>query len=134
MGWPNDLRKGRRELHQERWQGPRPAFNKADAIAVMLEKYEVCCGMFHDFDWSPWNTGGAQGKLTIIPAAQNHILGPGKREGPLRPSSDGTVEGLYSVGARRRGNPDQGRRELLPDREGRNPETGARATAFKMPN
>ena len=50
------------------------AFNKADAIAVMLKKYEVCCGMFHGFDWSPWVNGGAQGKLTILPPAQEHIL------------------------------------------------------------
>ena len=50
------------------------AFNKADAIAVMLEKYEVCCGMFHGFDWSPWVNGGAQGKLSILPPAQEHIL------------------------------------------------------------
>ena len=40
----------------------------------MLEKYEVCCGMFHGFDWSPWVNGGAQGKLTILPPAQEHIL------------------------------------------------------------
>ena len=28
--------------------------NKADAVAVMLEKYEICCGLFHGFDWSFW--------------------------------------------------------------------------------
>ena len=30
--------------------------------------------MFHGFDWSPWVNGGAQGKLTILPPAQEHIL------------------------------------------------------------
>ena len=74
LGLANDLRKAVENYTRSGGKG-QAAFNKADAIAVMLEKYEVCCGMFHDFDWSPWTTGGAQGKLTIIPAAQNHILG-----------------------------------------------------------
>jgi len=29
-----------------------PAFDKDKAVAVMLEKYEVCCGLFHGFDRS----------------------------------------------------------------------------------
>ena len=74
LGLANDLRKAIENYTRSGGKG-QAAFNKADAIAVMLEKYEVCCGMFHDFDWSPWTTGGAEGKLTIIPAAQNHILG-----------------------------------------------------------
>ena len=74
LGLANDLRKAIDNYTRSGGKG-QAAFNKADAIAVMLEKYEVCCGMFHDFEWSPWTTGGAQGKLTIIPSAQNHILG-----------------------------------------------------------
>ena len=42
---------------------------------MMLEKYEICCGMFHGFDWEPWKTGTAQEKLSITPAAQDYILG-----------------------------------------------------------
>ena len=34
--------------------------NKADAVAVMLEKYEICCGRFHGFDWSSWTTGNVR--------------------------------------------------------------------------
>ena len=49
------------------------AFNQDDAVAVMQEKYEVCCGMFHGFDWSNW-TQGAAAQLALLPAAQNHIL------------------------------------------------------------
>ena len=74
LGLANDLRKAIENYTRSGGKG-QAAFNKADAIAVMLEKYEVSCGMFHDFDWSPWTTGGAEGKLTIIPAAKNHILG-----------------------------------------------------------
>ena len=73
LGLANDLRKSVENYSRNGGKG-KAAFNKADAIAVMLEKYEVCCGMFHGFDWPPWMTGGAQGKLTILPAAQERIL------------------------------------------------------------
>ena len=74
LGLANDLRKAVENYTRSGGRG-KAAFDKADAVAVMLEKHEVCCAMFHGFDWSPWTTGGAEGKLTIIPAAQNHILG-----------------------------------------------------------
>lgn len=48
--------------------------NKADAVAVMLEKYEICCGLFHGFDWSPWVTGNAEDRIRLLPLAQEHIL------------------------------------------------------------
>ena len=48
--------------------------DQAQAIAVMQEKYEICCGLFHDFDWSPWITGTPQERLGLLPAAQEHIL------------------------------------------------------------
>ncbi len=44
------------------------------AVELMQEHYEVCCDMFHGFDWSNW-TGTAQERLSILPGAQNHILG-----------------------------------------------------------
>jgi len=41
---------------------------------VMLEKYEVCCGLFHGFDWSKWVAGSPEERLQLLPAAQEHIL------------------------------------------------------------
>ena len=73
LGLANDLRKAVQSYTHGGGRG-KPAFDKADAVEVMLEKYDVCCGMFHGFDWSPWINGGAQGKLTILPPAQEHIL------------------------------------------------------------
>ncbi len=52
----------------------RTAIDQAEAVAVMLEKYEICCGLFHGFDWSAFKTGGAQERLAVLPAAQEHIL------------------------------------------------------------
>ena len=44
------------------------------AVAVMREKHDVCCGLFHGFDWSLWTSGSAQQRLGLLPAAQEHIL------------------------------------------------------------
>ena len=73
LGLANDLKKAVENYTRSGGKG-KAAFDKADAIAVMLEKHEVCCAMCHEFDWSPWLNGGAQGKLTILPPAQEHIL------------------------------------------------------------
>ncbi|MCL6546931.1 MAG: type I restriction endonuclease subunit R, partial [Bryobacteraceae bacterium] len=52
----------------------RTAIDQDEAVAVMLEKYEVCCGLFHGFDWSKWTAGSAEERLRLLPAAQEHIL------------------------------------------------------------
>ena len=53
----------------------RTTLDQEEAVAVMQEKYEVCCGIFHGFNWSTWKTGGAQERLSVLPAAQEHVLG-----------------------------------------------------------
>ena len=50
------------------------AIDQEEAVAIMLEKHEVCCDIFHGFDWSMWMSGGPQARLTILPAAQEHVL------------------------------------------------------------
>ena len=52
----------------------RTALNQEEAVAVMLEKYEVCCALFHGFDWSMWTGGNAQERLGLLPPAQEHVL------------------------------------------------------------
>jgi type I restriction enzyme R subunit len=52
----------------------RTALDQDEAVAVMQEKYEVCRGLFHGFDWSPWKAGTPQERLALLPAAQEHIL------------------------------------------------------------
>jgi type I restriction enzyme R subunit len=51
-----------------------PTFDTAQAIAVLLEKYEIACSMLHGFDWSAWTTGTGGQRLALLPAAQEHIL------------------------------------------------------------
>ena len=48
------------------------ALDQNKAVAVMLEKYEICCGLFYGFDWSKWISGTE--RLGLLPAAQEHIL------------------------------------------------------------
>ncbi len=50
------------------------ALDQDEAVAVMLEKYEVCCALFHGFDWSMWTGGSAQKQLGMLPPAQEHVL------------------------------------------------------------
>src|ERR1700756_1474416 len=45
-----------------------------EAVAVMLERYEICCGLFHGFDWCKWASGTPQERLGLLPPAQEHIL------------------------------------------------------------
>ena len=52
----------------------RTALNQGEAVAVMLEKHEVCCALFHGFDWTKWTTGTPQERLSLLLAAQEHVL------------------------------------------------------------
>ena len=52
----------------------RTALNQEEAVAVMLEKHEVCCALFHGFDWTKWTTGTPQERLSLLLAAQEHVL------------------------------------------------------------
>jgi len=52
----------------------RTALDHDEAVALMLEKYEVCAGLFHGFDRSKWTTGTPPERIGLLPAAQEHIL------------------------------------------------------------
>ena len=64
------------------------ALDQDEAVAVMLEKYDVCRGLFHGFDWSLWTTGTPQQRLTLLLAAQEHVLA----------QEDGKARCLQAVG------------------------------------
>jgi type I restriction enzyme R subunit len=52
----------------------KTALDQEEAVALMLEKHEVCCGLFHRFDWSRWASGAPAERVALLPAAQEHIL------------------------------------------------------------
>lgn len=51
-----------------------PAPDIEQVLKVLIEKYEICRDMFHNFDYSIFLTGSSTDRLTIIPAAMEHIL------------------------------------------------------------
>ena len=72
LGVANELRQAVIEYTESEGEG-RPALDQEEAVSAMLEKYEVCCGLFHEFDWSKWLIS-TQERLRLLPAAQEHIL------------------------------------------------------------
>jgi type I restriction enzyme R subunit len=50
-----------------------PTLDQEQAVAAMLEKYEVVCQMFHGFDYKRFFAANTQQKLTIILEAQEFI-------------------------------------------------------------
>ncbi|MDE0165830.1 MAG: type I restriction endonuclease subunit R [Bryobacterales bacterium] len=52
--------------------------DQSEAVAVMLEKYEVCCGLFYGFDYSGWIDGTPTARVSLLPGAQEHILAQDK--------------------------------------------------------
>jgi type I restriction enzyme, R subunit len=62
----------------------RTAFDQNEAVAVMLEKYEICRDFFHGFDRSKWTAGTPQERLGLLPAAREHILAQGRDKEPYQ--------------------------------------------------
>ena len=48
--------------------------DKEKAVEVMQEKYEICCCLFHGFDYSNWTGGTPEQRLSLLPAGLEHIL------------------------------------------------------------
>ena len=74
LGLADELKKALATYTESGGTG-KTAIDQAEAVAVMLEKYEVCAALFHGFDFSKWTTGTPQDRLSLLPAAQEHILG-----------------------------------------------------------
>ena len=73
LGLAQDLKRALAAYTESGGKG-RTALEQDEAVTVMQEKYEVCLGLFHGFDWSKWTAGNAQERLSLLPAAQEHVL------------------------------------------------------------
>ncbi len=73
LGLAHELRRALATYTESGGTG-RTAIDQAEAVAVMQEKYEVCLGLFHGLDWSVWTSGTPVERLSLLPAAQEHIL------------------------------------------------------------
>ena len=73
LGLAQDLKRALAAYTESKGKG-RMALDQDEAVAAMLEKYEVCRGLFHGFDWTKWTAGTGQERLSLLPAAQEHVL------------------------------------------------------------
>lgn len=73
LGLADQLRRALATYTESGGRG-KPSIDIEEAVAAMLEKYEVCCGLMRGFDWSLWTSGSPAQRLGLIPAAQEHIL------------------------------------------------------------
>ena len=73
LGIADDLKRALSEYTESGGKG-KPAFNQEDAVALMLEKYEVVCGMFDKFNYKKFFTASVTDKMVIITLAQEHVL------------------------------------------------------------
>ncbi len=75
LGLVENLREALAIYTQQRGTGSRTSVLDLDAAVDLLRQYyEVCCDLFHGFDWSRWSTGTPGERLTLFPAALEHIL------------------------------------------------------------
>jgi type I restriction enzyme R subunit len=52
----------------------KAAIDQDEAVALMLAKHEECCELCEGFDWTEWTTGRPEQRLSVLPAAQEHVL------------------------------------------------------------
>jgi type I restriction enzyme R subunit len=66
----------KRALHTYTGSGGhgRTTEDQAEAAASLLAEHEICCEIFRGFDWSAWTTGSPPERLSLLPAAQEHVL------------------------------------------------------------
>ena len=81
LGLADELRRALATYTESGGKGST-TISQSEAVALLLEKYEVCRGLFHGFDWSRWIGGTPEERLSLLPAAQEHILA--QRDGKER--------------------------------------------------
>lgn len=80
LGIADDLKHALSEYTESGGKG-KPTFDQEEAVSLMLEKYEVVCGMFHPlsgeagkFEYKRFFAASVKDKMVIITLAQEHIL------------------------------------------------------------
>ena len=69
-----------------------PVIDTAQAVAVLLEKYEVCCDLMHGFDWSKWMTYALRDKINCDLQLEPSIIAAAA---PYPPDSKPVFVGHY---------------------------------------
>jgi type I restriction enzyme R subunit len=74
LGLADQLKKALATYTESGGRG-QPTYDTADAVAAMLEKFEVCCAMLHPVNWREvWHGGSSMERMRLMPEALDHIL------------------------------------------------------------
>jgi type I restriction enzyme R subunit len=73
LGLADQLKKALHTYTESGGQG-ETALDQEEAVALMLERYEQCSDLFHGFDSSAWMSSSPAARLSVLPAAQEHVL------------------------------------------------------------
>ncbi len=73
LGIATDLQEAVETYTQEGGQG-LPAVDLEQVIGVMLDQYHIVSAMFHEFDYDGFFDNAPAKRLSVIPAAMEHIL------------------------------------------------------------
>jgi type I restriction enzyme R subunit len=73
LGIADDLRKALAIYSDSGGEG-KPTVDQDEAVAIMLERVEICEDIFHGFDYSDFIDGTATERLAVLPEAQEHVL------------------------------------------------------------
>ena len=112
LGLAQDLKKALATYTESGGEG-ETALDQEQAVAVMQEKYDICRGLFHGFDWSAMDHGNRTGTTGPAAGRARAHPGPGGRQGALPELGAGAVAGLRAGRTARGNNADQGRRGVL---------------------
>ena len=73
LGLAEDLKKALKNYTISGGKG-NPVFEQTEAIAIMIEKFEIVSQMFHGFNYKRFWKATSKEKMQIIPEAMEHIL------------------------------------------------------------
>ncbi len=73
LGIAEELKKALAEYTESGGKG-KPLFNQDEAVALMLEKYEIVSSLFYGFDYASFFRASVKDKMSMLVFAQEHIL------------------------------------------------------------
>ena len=73
LGIADELKKALSEYTESGGRG-KTTLDKEEAVALMLEKYEMTAALFHGFDYKKFFAASPREKMSLIPAAMDFIL------------------------------------------------------------
>jgi type I restriction enzyme R subunit len=73
LGIADELKKALSDYTESGGRG-KTVFDKEEAVALMLEKYELVAELFHGFDYERFFTALPREKMSIVPAAMEHVI------------------------------------------------------------